>query len=174
MTILVSGHNTAAGARRHLAAQAERTRQRKEREASANALREAKAALDRMEREVKAKAERRELARLLDEASNKVARSRGGIISARVVERRICRVFGISREQLVAEGRSLRAAHARLAVMYWCGRLTGLSMAEIGARVARDRSTVRYGVDSYVAKRAKDGRILRPIPKGKFGADWRK
>lgn len=173
MTIAAYGRHTERATKLYAAQQAERTRLRKEREASQAALERARADIERMESQVRARQAQRELARMLDDAANRVAKASGGIISQRVIERRICRVFGITREKLLSENRSPGVAFARQAVMYWSARLTSQSIADIGGRLQRDRSTVRNGVDAYIVKRASASRTLKPIPKGRFGGNWR-
>ena len=88
-------------------------------------------------------------------------------ITFAIIERRICRVFRITVDELNAKGRKGRVTVARQAVMYWAARLTALSPKMIGQRMGgRDHSTVYFGIDRYPERRAKQGRNLRKIERG--------
>lgn len=123
----------------------------------------------RAEREV---AKLEEIARRRDEAVKSIlmanlalGRMRSGrnYTSMAMVIIRICRILKVSKAELLSDRRHKELVFARQAVMYWTLRLTGLSLPEIGKRLGdRDHTTVLHGGRAYRAKRAKQGRILRP------------
>lgn len=76
---------------------------------------------------------------------------------------RICRAFGVYPVELFSERRNHELTLPRFAVAYWTCRLTKLSLPQIGKLMGRDHTTVLYGKNAYVAKRAKMGRTLRPV-----------
>lgn len=76
----------------------------------------------------------------------------------------ICRVFKITRAELLSDRRNKRVVFARQAVMYWAFRLSKLSSPEIGRRLGdRDHTTVLHGKSAYPVKRAAMGRHLREV-----------
>ncbi|WP_159585942.1 helix-turn-helix domain-containing protein [Chelativorans xinjiangense] len=80
------------------------------------------------------------------------------------IERRICRVFGMNRAELLANRRDKRTVLARQAVMYWTCRLTKRSLPEIGRLIGgRDHTTCLSGKNAYPKKRAAMGRFLRAV-----------
>lgn len=81
----------------------------------------------------------------------------------RLIEERICRVFGVTRPQLMADRRDRTLVLARHAIMYWAARLTVRSLPEIGRLMnGRDHTTVLHGARIYPDKRKRMGRYLRP------------
>lgn len=94
--------------------------------------------------------------------------------SLREIEVRICRAFGLNRTELRAERRHRDIVMARHAFFYWAARLTTQSLPAIGRYMdGRDHTTVLNGVKKYVIRRAAEGRTLRPISRGRPGADKR-
>lgn len=81
----------------------------------------------------------------------------------RQIEARICRAMGVRSSELYTQRRHRHVVKARQALMYWACRLTPLSLPEIGLRMGYDHTTVIHGRTAYPAKRAKDGRYLRPV-----------
>lgn len=78
-----------------------------------------------------------------------------------LIERRLCRVFRIRRDEIRSERRDRRVVLARQAIMYWSARLTMLSLPSIGRLMGgRDHTTVLHGRNVYPSKRAKMGRHL--------------
>lgn len=72
--------------------------------------------------------------------------------------------FGVSRVELLGQGRNRYVVFARQFVMYWMRRRTVLSMPRIGRLMGnRDHTTIISGCKSYVLKRAQMGRYLRPV-----------
>ncbi len=81
-----------------------------------------------------------------------------------IIEYRACRVFGVHREQLNSLRRDNTIVAARHFVMYWTLRLTAMSMPQVGRLMGgKDHTTVHHGRRSYVERRAKMGRTLRPV-----------
>ena len=69
----------------------------------------------------------------------------------------------VSRRDLLSRRRFKKAALARQAVCYWAYRRTELSLPQIARKMGgRDHTTVLHSVRAYVAKRAAQGRTLRP------------
>lgn len=84
--------------------------------------------------------------------------------SINTIIRRVCKVFNISRVDLISAGRSAHAAAARHAVCYWATRRTPLSSTQIGRVLGnRDHTTILHGKTAYVKKRAAMGRKLREV-----------
>lgn len=84
-----------------------------------------------------------------------------------VIVRRMCRVFGVTLNELYSERRGKTVVHARQSIYYWAWRLTPLSAVQIGHRMGgRDYSTVLYGLSMYQYRRAKMGRNLRKLREG--------
>jgi chromosomal replication initiation ATPase DnaA len=78
--------------------------------------------------------------------------------------KRICKAFGVSFVSLRANRRAPETTLARHAFCYWACRLTTKSLPQIGRFLGnRDHTTIMHGRDAYVAKRAKQGRTLRPV-----------
>ncbi len=97
-------------------------------------------------------------------AANRIARARGGVTSFATIMRRISKVTGISKEQIVGPSRCREIVFARHAVLYWARRLTTLSHMDIGKRVGRPaHKTVHHAVESYPIKRKRMGRNLRKL-----------
>ncbi|PAP94008.1 helix-turn-helix domain-containing protein [Mesorhizobium wenxiniae] len=80
------------------------------------------------------------------------------------IERRACRVFGVTRKEIHSNRRYQEIVFAKQFVMYWAVRLTPLSLPQIGRLIGdRDHTTVIHGSNSYPQKRAKMGRFLRAV-----------
>lgn len=79
------------------------------------------------------------------------------------VVRRICRVSGLSMEELTGRRNTVEVTFWRQAVYYWAMRRTGFSSSQIGRKLRRDHSTVLFGTSAYVKKRAEQGRTLRAL-----------
>ncbi len=93
------------------------------------------------------------------------ARRQNGVAfqhSYAILERRTCKVFKLSRRELLSDRRNKEVTFARQFLMYWTARLTKLSLPQIGKRMGRDHTTILHGKTVYAAKRAKMGRTLRP------------
>ncbi len=81
----------------------------------------------------------------------------------RILER-ICRVCGVSRQAIFAEGKMRELVFARQAIFYWARRKTNLDLPRIGELMGgRHHTTVMQGRDVYTKKRAKMGRTLREV-----------
>jgi len=81
----------------------------------------------------------------------------------REIERRACKVFGISKDMLRSNRRSKHVVLAKHFVMYWCVRLTNLSTPQIGKLMGgKDHTSVLHGKNTYPEKRALMGRKLPP------------
>ena len=123
--------------------------------AAEKAAAEAKAA-------IRAEVEAAERARAADADRMKEAVLAGRKTKYQIIEYRACRVFGVHRSQLHSVRRDNNLANARHFVMYWAIRLTSMSLPQIGRLMGgRDHSTIQYGGQSYIKKRAKMGRHLR-------------
>lgn len=80
------------------------------------------------------------------------------------IMRRFCLAMGVSKRELLSERRTNRLAVCRQAIYYWAYRRTALSMPQIGRKIGdRDHTTILYGIDAYIKKRAAQGRTLRPV-----------
>lgn len=80
------------------------------------------------------------------------------------IERRACKVFGVSRAELVGQRRTQQFVLARQFVAYWASRLTQHSLPMIGRLLGgRDHTTIIHGKRAYIEKRAKMGRALRSL-----------
>lgn len=87
------------------------------------------------------------------------------------VVRLACRVFKVSRVDLISSRRDRHLVFARQFVMYWARRRTVHSLPMIGRRLGnRDHTTVIHGSRLYSMKRAEMGRRLRSFgaPKRQF------
>jgi chromosomal replication initiation ATPase DnaA len=83
--------------------------------------------------------------------------------SADAIIRRICRVTGVSRAEIMSVRRSRNVVFARHAAVYWISRLTPKSLPEIGNLMGgRDHTTILHGRKAYVKARKAMGRTLRP------------
>lgn len=81
-----------------------------------------------------------------------------------VIERRACRVFRLTKVELLSKRRHRDVAFARQFIMYWACRLTIRSLPEIGRLMGgRDHTTCLHGKRVYPQKRAKMGRHLRQV-----------
>lgn len=84
-----------------------------------------------------------------------------------VIEKRICRVFKVTKNDLHSRRQDMASVSARQAICYWARRLTPLSSPQIGKRLGGcDHSSVLTRVAVYRQKRAKMGRHLRKLHKG--------
>lgn len=79
------------------------------------------------------------------------------------IVRRISKATGISELELLSHKRSRHIVFARQAIIYWACRRTKMSLADIGRRMGRDHTTILYGKDQYVDRRAAMGRTLRKV-----------
>lgn len=158
MPILLSYRHTEAGTRAIIARRMEAERQR------LAAEKEAKAAAERELAERKAEQERAINARIAA-AKAEEALKRGQKPfqhTYRSIEAIAMRVFGVTRAELNSQRRNREIIPARQFIMYWCCRVTAMSMPQIGYMMGgRDHTTVFKGIRAYVAKRAKMGRCLR-------------
>lgn len=162
--VAVSSKFTAAGAKK-------RAFSKKDHLARQAALDDVLRSLARIERIAEQEGIWKQTAKLIEAAATRLARSKGSVTSYRVIERRICAVFRITPDHLKSQSRNATFVFARQAVMYWAKRLTVMSPEEIGRCMGgRDHSTIYHGIDAYPAKRAKQGRTLRIIPRvSQFG-----
>ena len=80
------------------------------------------------------------------------------------IERKACKVFGVTKNELHSNRRFRSLVLAKQFVMYWSVRLTPLSLPQIGRLMGDiDHTTVLHGKRAYPEKRAKMGRYLRDI-----------
>jgi chromosomal replication initiation ATPase DnaA len=138
--------------------EAERRRIEEERRAAAE-LRRAEAEL----REMRQIMEREMRAKIAEVA---ILSTRNGLRrhTYRAIERRACMVFGVTRADLHGNRRQRKIAFARQFVMYWCTRLCGLSLPQIGNLMGgKDHTTVLHGKRQYPVKRAAMGRHLKAL-----------
>lgn len=127
-------------------------------EAHTKALRELEAEAERIEARLQAFEHSR---RLLAEMGVDLRRFRH---TYKRIERKARTVFRLSAKELRGNRRDNHVVLARQFVMYWCCRLTNLSLPQIGRLMGgRDHTTVLHGKRKYVAKRAAMGRTLRPV-----------
>jgi chromosomal replication initiator protein len=104
-----------------------------------------------------------ELANEAVKQANDALRRFNGTSVKQIIER-ICRATGVSKYDVLSNRRNAELVFARHAVMYWACRRTGLSLPQIGRLLGgRDHTTILHGKRAYVAKRAKQGRTLRPV-----------
>ena len=81
-----------------------------------------------------------------------------------VIMRRATLTFDVRKSEIIGSGRNARVVLARQFVMYWSRRLTDMSYPHIGRLLGnRDHTSVIHGVSAWVAKRAGQGRGLRPL-----------
>jgi chromosomal replication initiation ATPase DnaA len=127
-------------------------------------------AYDRRRAQIELKAEQSKLAKELAEHARRREEMAteivvlGGDVKLFDIAKRICKAFRISFVDLRANRRDTEATLARHAVCYWACRLTTKSLPQIGRFLGnRDHTTIMHGRDAYVAKRAKQGRTLRPV-----------
>jgi len=115
---------------------------------------------------MRSKAVADELVRRGRAAALKFRRERGEGYSPSfdVIEDRICRALKVTRREIRSARRNRNVVFARQAIMYWACRLTPMSTPEVGRALGgRDHTTVLHGRDSYVDKRADQGRRLRRV-----------
>lgn len=85
-------------------------------------------------------------------------------ISYKEIERRICRALRVTPKEIASDRRHKQLVFARQAIAYWATRLTVRSLPEIGRLMGGfDHTTILHGKRAYPVKRAKMGRILRPV-----------
>lgn len=83
-----------------------------------------------------------------------------------IIEKRICRVFKVTENDLHSRRQNMASVCARQAICYWARRLTPLSSPQIGKRLGGcDHSSVLTRVAAYQQKREKMGRHLRKLHK---------
>lgn len=158
MPILLSYRHTEAGTRAIVAKRLAEERRR------LMAEKEAKEAAERALAESKAIWERAINARIAAArtAEALMRRQKPFQHTYRSIEARAMRVFGVTRAELNSQRRNREIIPARQFIMYWCCRVTAMSMPQIGNMMGgRDHTTVLKGRRAYVAKRAKMGRCLR-------------
>lgn len=81
----------------------------------------------------------------------------------RHIERRACRVFGLTPSEIKSDRRHQSIVIARQFIAYWACRLTTLSLPQLGRLMGgRDHTTCLHHKNKYPQKRAKMGRYLRP------------
>jgi len=81
-----------------------------------------------------------------------------------LIERRACKLFGFSKEDIRGPRKHNELVFARQFVMYWAKRLTGMSYPVIGRLLGgRDHTTTLWGVRKYPEKRMLMNRYLPPI-----------
>lgn len=82
----------------------------------------------------------------------------------RRIEAKACKVFKVTPRDIRGERQCPDLRSARQFIYYWSARLTTMSLAQIGRLLGnRDHSTVAYGRNAYIKKRAKMGRHLREV-----------
>lgn len=158
MPILLSYRHTEAGTRAIVAKRAAEERRR------LMAEKEAKAAAERELAERKAERERAINARIAATKAEDALRhgQKPFQHTYRSIEAIAMRVFSVTRAELNSQRRNREIIPARQFIMYWCCRVTAMSMPQIGNMMGgRDHTTVFKGRRAYVAKRAKMGRCLR-------------
>lgn len=115
-------------------------------------------------------AERAEQVLVLDEwrvralAAERELRAAGIVPKRRIgaIIWRACRVFKLTRADIIGTDQTRHLVNARQFVMYWAVRRTNMSRPQIGRELGRrDHTTILHGESAYVAKRAKQGRTLR-------------
>lgn len=163
MTIAAYGRFTEAGIKKIAA----RKFDRKDHLARQAALEDVKRKLATIEKIAEQENIAKQTTKLVEAAANRLARSKGSVTSYRTIEKRLCKVFRVTSADIAGRGRnSPPIVLARQAVMYWAKRLTRMSPQEIGHRMGgRDHSTIYHGIDAYPAKRAKQDRTLRRLPR---------
>jgi chromosomal replication initiator protein len=93
---------------------------------------------------------RRALERSTDESA---AAAKAASPSLEQIQKAVCEVCGLSREELLSARRSTRVSHARQLAMYLARELTPMSLSEIARAFDRDHTTVIH------ALRAVDSRL---------------
>jgi len=68
------------------------------------------------------------------------------------IQEAVCRLHGLTAEQLLSPQRAARVAHARQLAMYLAKEMTPLSLAEIARGFDRDHSTVIHAIRSVTAR----------------------
>lgn len=77
------------------------------------------------------------------------------------IEKRICRVFAISKAELRGPGRERHLVLARQCTLYWARRRLGLSYPALGRHCGdRDHTSIIHAVTEYPKKRRKMGRNI--------------
>jgi len=68
------------------------------------------------------------------------------------IQEAVCRLHGLTADELLSPRRSPRVAHARQLAMYLAKEMTSLSLAEIARSFDRDHSTVIHAIRSVTAR----------------------
>ena len=101
---------------------------------------------------------------LIHEDKVQYSRARRRRTTCRVIMRGATLTFDVRKSEIIGSGRNARVVLARQFVMYWSRRLTDMSYPHIGRLLGnRDHTSVLHGVSAWVAKRAGQGRGLRPL-----------
>ena len=86
-----------------------------------------------------------------------VLRPRGSKTDLERIQEVVASYFGITKEELLGNGRSIRVSRSRRIAMYLCRRLTGASLIEIARAFQRkDHSTVIHSIRRVEEERKKD------------------
>lgn len=132
--------------------------ERKAREQAQRAAREAQMRLEAIKAHIREEA----AARSREAADRRREQGLAYQHSYAALEQRACRVFKLTRKELLSERRNHEVVLARQFLMYWTARLTKLSLPLIGKRMGgRDHTTILHGKNTYPVKRAKMNRHLR-------------
>lgn len=102
----------------------------------------------------------------LEQVMREVRKQRGAKFehTYALIERRIRRVFGLTKIAFQSNRRHRRLVLARQCAMYWACRLTRLSLPQIGRLMGgRDHTTILHGKCKYLEKRKAMGRKLRDL-----------
>lgn len=92
-----------------------------------------------------------------------MAADRLNTLTFREIEMKACRLFGARPNEIRSARNSRSVIFIRQFVMYWTVRRTSMSLPQIGRLMGhRDHTTIASGCKGYVAKRAAQGRYLRP------------
>jgi len=75
----------------------------------------------------------------------------------------VAEYYGVSPSEVLAPGRALIAAEARLVAYALCRDLTRCSTVEIGAVFDRDPSTISAGVRSLCTRAKRDHQLARSL-----------
>lgn len=80
------------------------------------------------------------------------------------IERRACRLFKCTRDEIVSSRRHRDIVFVRQFIAYWASRRIGLSLPKIGKLMGgRDHTTILHHKRKYPEKRAAMGRTLRQV-----------
>jgi chromosomal replication initiator protein len=84
--------------------------------------------------------------RALGQADDAAPRPSAEAPTLEAIQRAVCQINGLSREELLSQRRSAKVAHARQLAMYLARELTSLSLTEIARGFDRDHTTVLHAV----------------------------